>query len=108
MQIQGATQTWTFMYPLTLQLDITNGTYASLGEGVFQLYDLSPATRKDLYLDWNNLSEYRQITLRAGYLSWGANNGINAVADFNSLAMAQILPVIFQGNLTAGTSQKQG
>lgn len=111
MQAQGKTAIWTIQYPLTLHMDIANGIYSSLGEGTFELYNLAASARKDLFIDWNNRSEYRQVTLKAGYLSWSAQGSYAGPPPQNQyLTSAQInaLPVIFKGNMTKCQSKRSG
>lgn len=111
MQVQGATQTWTFQSPLTLELDIERGIWQSLSEGIFRIYNLGASTRSDVYQDWNNQGEYRQITLRAGYLSWSQTPGFTGPiqgASASTPVFLPALPFIFQGNIKQAYSQRQG
>ena len=58
----------TISLPLTLNLNISIGALGSANEGQFQFYNLSPDTRKTLWLDNFNIAEKAiAVTLRAGY-----------------------------------------
>lgn len=105
MQIQGASRTWTFQSPLTLEVNVTRAAFNSLADGVFRIYNLNEATRKDIYQDWYDQGNYRQITLRAGYRSWTTVYG---PPDPQGLQNLQSLPLIFQGNITKAYSQREG
>ncbi len=115
MQVQGASQTWTFQSPLTLELDITRAMFQSLAEGTFVLFNLSPTTRRDIYQDWSEQGTFRQVTVRAGYRSWSSVPGAPA-AQGPGLGLGpqtgqqnlQALPLIFSGNITKAQSQRQG
>lgn len=105
MQVQGATQTWTFQSPLTLELDVTRGMFTSFAEGVFRIFNLNESTRRDIYQDWSDQGNYRSIVIRAGYRSWATVYGPpnpNGVQDLQSL------PLIFSGNITKASSQREG
>jgi len=99
MQVQGATQTWTFQYPLTLEVEVERGAWQSISTGEFRIYNLAPSTRSDIYQNWLDQGEFRSITLRAGYLSWITVNG---PPNFQSL------PLIFKGNIKQAYSKREG
>lgn len=107
MQVQGASQTWIFQSPLTLELDVTRAMFQSLADGTFRLYNLAESTRRDVYQDWSDQGTYRQVTLRAGYRSW--TNGLQGpVLAGQSALNFQALPMIFSGNITQAYSQREG
>lgn len=110
MQVQGASQTWTFQSPLTLELDVTRAMFQSLADGTFRIYNLSSSTRRDIFQDWSDQGSFRQVTLRAGYLSW--RPGFAGPVGSNSTAQGPLnvnaLPVIFSGNITKAYSQREG
>lgn len=99
MQVQGASQTWTFQSPLTLELEVTRAMFQSLAEGTFRIYNLRESTRRDIYQDWSDQGTFRQVTLRAGYKSWMTVPGLPDL---------QSLPMIFSGNITKAASQREG
>lgn len=105
MQVQGATQTWTFQSPLTLELDVTRAMFSSLAEGVFRIFNLNESTRRDIYQDWNDQGSYRSVTVRAGYRSWATVYG---PPDPNGVQNLQSLPLIFSGNIMKASSQREG
>lgn len=105
MQVQGATQTWTFQSPLTLELDVTRAMFQGLGEGVFRIFNLNESTRRDIYQDWNDQGSYRQVILRAGYRSWATVYG---PPNPNGVQNLQSLPLIFSGNIMKAASQREG
>lgn len=107
MEVQGNSQSWTFQSPLTLEANITRAAFNSLADGVFRIYNLNEATRKDIYQDWYNLTDgsYRQIKIFAGYRSWTTVYGPPNPAGLTNL---KALPQIFQGNITKAYSQREG
>src|SRR5260221_6321757 len=105
MQVQGATQTWTFQSPLTLELEVERGIWQSISEGTFRVYNLSQSTRSDIYQDWLEQGQFRQITVRAGYRSWATTP---ASLTPGTQASIQALPFIFQGNIKQAYSQREG
>lgn len=107
MQVQGASQTWTFQSPLSLEVNITRAAFNSLADGVFRIYNLSESIRRDIYQDWYNLGpeSYHQIKIRAGYRSWTTVYGPPDPAGIQNL---ESLPLIFQGNITKAYSQREG
>jgi hypothetical protein len=81
-----------FRYPLTLDLEISRNTLASVNKATFTLYNLAENTRRSIFHDrYSNLPiDYRRIQLKAGYES-----------EPNQ-------PVIFQGNVVAAGSYRAG
>lgn len=77
-------------YPLTLMLDISRGVLRSANHGRFQIYNLNPSTRTQIYHDRYDIETYRAIVLQAGYESQSP------------------LPIIFKGNIQAASSYRQG
>lgn len=109
MQVQGVNQTWTFQSPLSLELNITRAAFNSLSEGLFRIYNLGESTRSDIYQDWYDQGQYRQVTVRAGYRSWASAYGPPNLAVMNNLQPnIQSLPVIFKGNISKAYSQREG
>lgn len=104
MQVQGATRTWTFQSPLTLEVNVTRASFNSLADGVFRLANLAESTRADIYQDWNDQGTYRQVTVRAGYRSWATVYG---PPNAQGLPNLQALPLIFQGNITKASSERE-
>ena len=107
MQVQGQSQTWTFQSPLTLELEIERGIWQSLSNGTFRIYNLADSTRSDIYQDWLEQGDFRQITVRAGYRSWTTAPG-PMVPIVNQAVSLQALPVIFLGNIKQAYSQREG
>lgn len=108
MQVQGSSQTWTFQSPLTLEMDIARAAWSSLATGTFRIYNLAESTRSDIYQDWNDQGNYRQVIIRAGYKSWASVYGPPNPNISQKQTMINALPIIFQGNITKAYSQREG
>ena len=79
--------------PMTLELDIQRDVQATANDARLTIYNLGEDNRKKLFqyaADPGNLKAYRQIRLKAGYEG------------------SPSLPIIFQGSLRQGFSQKRG
>lgn len=103
MQIQGANADYDISYQsppppripdfariLTLELDVTRNTLASANTAKFTLYNLKESTRRDIYHDRYDTTNYRAVKLLAGYASEPS------------------LPTIFQGNVISAYSFRRG
>ncbi len=126
MSVQGAQTSalglafenvYTFSTPLTLELDIHRGLWQSVSDGVFRIYNLAESTRSAIYQDFLEQSQLRQITLKAGYLSWTQNTNVmgptlplsnNALASSPLATQYQSLPTIFSGNIVKAYSIREG
>ncbi len=84
------TEAITVAFPLTLTFEVSRNTLAAANKGHFQIFNLKPETRKKIFHDRYNTLQYRQIKLQAGYEDEAP------------------LPTIFQGNVIAASSYRQG
>lgn len=78
-------------FPLTCRFNVCNDNTFTLGNAVFQIYNLSKETRADLYKDPLEILKYKQVIFAAGYQQEPTSN-----------------VVIFQGNITQCYSYRQG
>ena len=77
--------------PFTLMFNVTRTNMAPANAGSFQIYNLNPTTRGQLYYDYYARWGLKRITLNAGYASQGS------------------LPCIFDGGIQSCSSyRKQG
>lgn len=53
--------------PFTLEFSVSRNVMASLNQGVFRVYNISPGSRNDIFQDRFNFAAYRRITLEGGY-----------------------------------------
>lgn len=83
-------------FPLTCKFRVTNSSLFTCGSAVFQIYNLSPDVRSDIFKDVYQSILYRGLTFSAGYQANSANPG------------AVTLPVIFKGNILQAYSFRQG
>jgi len=86
-------------FPLTCRFTINRNTNINCGAATFQIYNLAIATRNDLYQDWYQLNQYRQVQFAAGYQQLSVNN---------SPVQSPSLPVIYTGNIQQCYSYRQG
>lgn len=77
--------------PFTLMFDITRDYYSSANIAKITIYNLSKDNRNAIRKDVSSLTEFRPIILKAGY-------GQDVTK----------LPIILKGNVTQGSSQRQG
>lgn len=111
----GLTQTPEYLIvqpPFTIEFDITRNIATSANVCQIRIFNLSADNRNNLRFNIFNIYQYRSIQLRAGY---SLNPPINANTGIFQLSQAQVqsgfgtnLPIIFQGNLTAGSSVREG
>lgn len=90
MYAQGRTGDHTFASPLTCRLRVNNSGTPSASLAAFQIYNLSPDIRNDLFKDDFEQFIYKQVVFSAGYASEPS------------------IPIIFQGNITRAFSYRQG
>ncbi len=96
--VETGLKTFSFQYPLTLELDITRGNFQSLAEGIFRITNLSLDTRNALYQNWNDqVTLPRYVKVWAGYQSW-----LSATDSY------QTLPLIFSGQMKKCESFRSG
>lgn len=89
LTIQGADgQDIEIAPPFTMSFNINRGTGSSLNAGQISVLNLSPTIREQLFEDRIDVRNYRGINLQAGYNSE--------------------LALIFKGNITQASSQRQG
>lgn len=80
----------TIQFPLTCKLRVSNSGTPSASHAFFEIYNLTPEVRNDLFVDPFNTSIYRQIIFSAGYVSEAS------------------IPIIFQGNIYRCYSYRNG
>lgn len=81
-------QPFTYVYPLTLEFDITRNLLTSANVSSIKLFNLSEIHRNQIRKDVSDYGTYMGIQLNAGY---GSN-----------------LPIIFAGNVTQAWSVREG
>lgn len=96
MQVEGRTATHIIASPLTCRLRVNNSGTPSASIAAFQLYNLSPDVRNDLFKDDFEQFIYKQCIFSAGYAQDSAQPGEPQI------------PIIFQGNVTRAFSYRQG
>lgn len=82
--------TVTINYPLTLFFRIVANTFSSVPSAHFVIYNLKQDTRNRIFKDRYTSPVYRKITFQAGY------------------EKEPKLPIVFQGNYSVASSQRQG
>lgn len=90
MEAQGVHFFHTIDFPLTCRFRVNHSTLPSGATATFQIYNLAPETRRDLYKDTFMLFQYRRIKFSAGYSS------------------EMPIPTLFQGNIKTAYSYRQG
>lgn len=84
-------KTITIQNPFTIIFNISRAQMAAQNSGNFQIYNLNPTTRNQLYKDFYSRGGFMRMTLAAGYFSQGS------------------LPIIFDGAIhTCSSYRKQG
>lgn len=53
--------------PFTLDFNVQRSVSASVNSATFSIYNLAPKTRRRIFKDWFDFTNYRSITLEAGY-----------------------------------------
>ena len=53
--------------PLTIEFTVSRGIMATLNNMEIRIYNLAKSTRDQIFQDWYNLNEYKQIILMTGY-----------------------------------------
>ena len=53
--------------PITLRFNVQRMPFAGACQATFDVYNLNPETRKELFLDFYDFENIRQVTLEAGY-----------------------------------------
>ncbi len=70
--------------PLTLQFSVLRSTMASLNTGRFEIFNLTPETRNQIFQDRFNNPLYRKVTLEGGYGKTLSTIFVGAIFEANS------------------------
>ena len=87
----NAVQTVTIQLPFTMQFDITRNVLSSANVCQIRIYNLGQKTRNLLRFNMMDQQTFVDVKLKAGYGNVASN-----------------LPILFDGNITRGWSQREG
>lgn len=90
MTIEGVEDTHRVQFPLTCRFKVSNSGTPSASLATFDIYNLSPDVRNDIYVDPFQTQFYRQVVFAAGY------------------EREPSIPIIFRGNIYRCYSFRRG
>lgn len=110
-------------FPLTLEFNIVRKPWASTNNATFRIYNLAPATRSQIYRDKFDNTDFRSLTLAAGYgnqpwpvvfngnvqqaYSWRDSGSVNFITEILGTDFGYSMVTAFSNTTLQGAQSQQ-